>query len=58
VLPVYGNHIVRFFSRYYKHAIAILITLAAMGGMLSPLQYPRKKYIAQRYARTLPPVWT
>src|SRR5216684_1820623 len=41
----YGNHIVRFFSRYYKHAIAILIALAVLGGILSLVQYLRYKKI-------------
>src|SRR5216684_8387431 len=41
----YGNHIVRFFSRYYKHAIAILIALAVVGGILSLVQYLRYKKI-------------
>ncbi len=41
----YGNHIVRFFSRYYKHAIAILIALAVLGGVLSLIQYLRYKKI-------------
>jgi Kef-type K+ transport system membrane component KefB len=35
----YGNHIVRFFSRYNKHAIAILIALAVVGGILSLIEY-------------------
>src|SRR5712692_1422369 len=42
---LYGNHIVRFFSRYYKHAIAILIALAVVGGILSLVQYLRYKKI-------------
>jgi membrane protein YqaA with SNARE-associated domain len=37
----YGNHIVRFFSRYYKPALAILIGLAVIGAGLSLMQYLR-----------------
>jgi membrane protein YqaA with SNARE-associated domain len=37
----YGNHILRFFSRYYKPTLAILIGLAVVGGILSLVQYLR-----------------
>lgn len=37
----YGNHILRFFSRYYKPAVAILIALAVIGAVLSVVQYLR-----------------
>ncbi|MGA9981541.1 MAG: VTT domain-containing protein [Candidatus Sulfotelmatobacter sp.] len=37
----YGNHILRFFSRYYKPAVAILIGLAVIGTVLSFIQYRR-----------------
>ncbi len=37
----YGNHIVRFFARYDKEALAILIGLAVVGGILSLIQYLR-----------------
>jgi membrane protein YqaA with SNARE-associated domain len=37
----YGNHILRFFSKYYKPALAILIGLALIGGVLSLVQYLR-----------------
>jgi membrane protein YqaA with SNARE-associated domain len=40
---LYGNHIVRFFSRYDKPAIAILICLAIVGGILSTIQYLRSR---------------
>jgi membrane protein YqaA with SNARE-associated domain len=40
---VYGNHIVRFFSRYHKEALTILIGLAVVGGILSLIQYWRYK---------------
>ena len=40
---LYGTHIVRFFSRYYKPALTILIGLAAVGGMLTLIQYLRWK---------------
>ena len=39
----YGNHILRFFSRYYKPAVAILIGLAVIGTVLSFIQYRRWK---------------
>jgi membrane protein DedA with SNARE-associated domain len=38
---LYGNHIVRFFSRYYKPAVAILIGLACMGAVVTLIQYLR-----------------
>jgi len=40
---VYGRHIVRFFSRYYKPALFILIGLAVIGGVLALVQYFRYK---------------
>jgi membrane protein YqaA with SNARE-associated domain len=38
---LYGNHIVRFFARYDKPALAILIGLAVVGAILSLIQYLR-----------------
>jgi membrane protein YqaA with SNARE-associated domain len=40
---VYGRQIVRFFSQYYKPAVAILIGLAAVGAALSLIQYLRMR---------------
>jgi len=40
---LYGNHIVRFFSRYDKLAVGVLIGLAVVGGILSLIQYLRYK---------------
>ena len=40
---VYGRHILRFFSQYYKPAMAILIALAIIGAVLSFVQYRRMK---------------
>src|SRR5216684_8685844 len=40
---LYGTHIVRFFSRYDKPALIILIGLAVVGGMLTLIQYFRWK---------------
>jgi membrane protein YqaA with SNARE-associated domain len=40
---LYGTHIVRFFSRYYKPALTILIGLAVLGGVLTLIQYLRWK---------------
>jgi len=37
----YGSHINRFFNRYYKPAMAILIGLAVIGAVLSLIQYLR-----------------
>jgi membrane protein YqaA with SNARE-associated domain len=39
----YGRHILRFFSRYYKPSMAILIGLAVIGAALSLIQYLRYK---------------
>jgi membrane protein YqaA with SNARE-associated domain len=39
----YGTHILRFFSRYYKPALAVLIGLAVIGTVLSFIQYRRWK---------------
>ena len=40
---IYGRHIVRFFSRYYKPALFILIGLAVIAGVFSLVQYYRYK---------------
>jgi membrane protein YqaA with SNARE-associated domain len=40
---LYGTHIVRFFSRYYKPALTILIGLAVLGGVVTLIQYLRWK---------------
>ena len=40
---LYGNHIVRFFSRYYKPAVGILAGLAVVGTGVSIYQYYRWK---------------
>jgi len=39
----YGNHIVRFFARYDKEAVGVLIGLAVVGGILTLIQYLRYK---------------
>jgi membrane protein YqaA with SNARE-associated domain len=39
----YGSHILRFFSKYYKPSLAILIGLALVGAVLSLIQYLRMK---------------
>lgn len=39
----YGRHILRFFSQYYKPAMAILIGLAVLGTALSLIQYLRMR---------------
>jgi membrane protein YqaA with SNARE-associated domain len=40
---VYGNHIMRFFSRYYEPAVGILVGLACIGTAVSLYQYYRWK---------------
>jgi membrane protein YqaA with SNARE-associated domain len=40
---IYGRHIVRFFSRYYKPALFTLIILAVITGVISLFQYYRYK---------------
>jgi membrane protein YqaA with SNARE-associated domain len=47
---VYGRHILRFFDRYYKPAVAILIGLAVIGSVLSLIQYLRYKKTASAHA--------
>jgi membrane protein YqaA with SNARE-associated domain len=42
----YGRHILRFFSRYYKPAMTILIALAVIGAVLSLIQYLRMRKAA------------
>jgi membrane protein YqaA with SNARE-associated domain len=38
---IYGRHIIRFFSQYYKPALFLLIGLAVVGGILALVQYYR-----------------
>jgi hypothetical protein len=38
---IYGKHIVRFFSRYYKPALFTLIGLAVVAGVFALVQYLR-----------------
>jgi membrane protein YqaA with SNARE-associated domain len=40
---LYGRHIIKFFSRYYKPALFALIALAVIGGVFSLVQYYRYK---------------
>src|SRR6266849_8836341 len=40
---LYGSHITRFFSHYYKPAVGILVGLAVIGAVLSLVQYLRMK---------------
>jgi membrane protein YqaA with SNARE-associated domain len=39
----YGDHILRFFSRYYKPAVAVLVGLALIGATLTLIQYLRSR---------------
>jgi membrane protein YqaA with SNARE-associated domain len=41
---LYGRHILRFFARYQKPALSILIGLAVIGGIISLVQYVRYKH--------------
>jgi len=38
---IYGTHIVRFFSKYYRHAVITLIALSVIAGILAVSQYLR-----------------
>jgi membrane protein YqaA with SNARE-associated domain len=40
---LYGKQISAFFARYYKHALIILIALAALGGILATMEYLRSR---------------
>ncbi len=40
---IYGTHIVRFFSRYYKPALFSLIALSVMGGAVALMQVLRSR---------------
>ena len=40
---LYGDSIVAFFSRYYKLALLILVSLAFMGGILTLFEYRRSR---------------
>jgi membrane protein YqaA with SNARE-associated domain len=42
---LYGRHVLRFFSRYEKPAVGILVGLAVVGGILTLIQYLRSKNI-------------
>jgi membrane protein YqaA with SNARE-associated domain len=44
---IYGTAIVRFFSKYYKPALIILITLSVIGGILALSQYFRYRTAAR-----------
>jgi membrane protein YqaA with SNARE-associated domain len=45
---LYGRHIVAFFSRYYKPALMVLVSLALLGGILTLLEYLRSRRGRQR----------
>jgi membrane protein YqaA with SNARE-associated domain len=49
----YGSHIVRFFAQYYKPALAILIGLAVLGGIMSLVSYYRNR-VPKKAARPKP----
>jgi membrane protein YqaA with SNARE-associated domain len=49
----YGSHIVRFFAQYYKPAVAILIGLAVLGGVITMVGYYRSRP-AKKTARPRP----
>jgi membrane protein YqaA with SNARE-associated domain len=47
----YGHHILRFFRQYYAPALSILIGLAALGSLLTLIQYLRYRKRHPRPAR-------
>jgi membrane protein YqaA with SNARE-associated domain len=49
---LYGRHILRFFARYQKPALSILIGLAVIGGIISLIQYVRYKHQAPAEPRS------
>jgi membrane protein YqaA with SNARE-associated domain len=49
---LYGNRITAFFARYYKPALAILIGLAVIGGVVTLVQYLRYKGKHEKRPRT------
>jgi membrane protein DedA with SNARE-associated domain len=49
---LYGRHILRFFARYQKPALSILIGLAVIGGIISLVQYLRYKHQAPAEPRS------
>lgn len=53
----YGRHIVRFFSQYYRPALAVVITMAVVGGILGLVKYlqVRKARGVTRTRRTSQP---
>lgn len=40
---IYGRHILRFFRQYYKPALGILIGLAALGNILTLVEYMKHR---------------
>ena len=51
---VYGRHILRFFSKYYKPAVGILVALACIGAVVSLIQYYRWRQASPTPARERP----
>ena len=49
---LYGRQVLRFFARYQKPALSILIGLAVVGGILSLIQYLRYKHQAPAAQRS------
>src|SRR5260370_13396483 len=45
---LYGSHIPRFFSHYYKPAVGVLVGLAVIGAVLSLVQYLRMKRMSYK----------
>jgi len=41
---LYGDSIVAFFSRYYKLALLILVSLALIGGVVTLFEYRRSRH--------------
>jgi membrane protein DedA with SNARE-associated domain len=51
---MYGRHIVRFLSRYYRPALFTLIALAVIGGVFSLVQYYRYRNRTARASHSSP----
>ena len=52
---IYGNHIVRFFSKYYKPALYTLIGLAVVAGIFTLIGYLRyRNKPAEETSRDVP----
>jgi len=51
----YGSHVVRFFTRYYKPALIVLIALAVIGGLFGLYAYLHRRKSAKSGSKTRSP---